>query len=124
MHPLLNNTKWEEVRLAMYGLGELSPQWRTKDVMNGYVCPWDGEWFYRFRSGGYQSIHWVEIKVDSADQRNAVIDALEKIRVPGTTSEFGFKVFGYASPGESIDYLTRLNISPKPEAFGPAWLRR
>lgn len=108
----------------MYGLGELSPQWRTKDVVNGYVCPWDGEWFYHFRSCAYQSIHWVEIKVDSADQRNVVIDALEKIRVPGTTSEFGFKVFGYASPGESIDYLKRLNISPKPEAFGPAWLRR
>jgi hypothetical protein len=124
MYPILNNTKWDEVRLAMYGLGELSPQWRTKDVMNGYLSPWDGEWFYHFRSGGYQYIHWVEIKVDSLDLRDAVIDALAKIRVPGTTSEFGFKVFGYASPGESIDYLTRLSISPKPEAFGSAWLRR
>lgn len=95
----------------MYGLGELSPQWRTKDVMNGCLSPWDGEWFYHFRSGGYQYIHWVEIRVGSVDQQNAVIDALAKIHVPGIASEFGLKVFGYASPGESLEYLTRLNIS-------------
>jgi hypothetical protein len=30
MHPLMNDAKWEELRLAMYGLAAFHPQWRTK----------------------------------------------------------------------------------------------
>ena len=35
----MNNTKWEELRAAMYGLDGLRPRWRTKDLESGYVCP-------------------------------------------------------------------------------------
>ena len=38
-YPLMNNTKWEELRAAMYGLDGLRPRWRTKDLESGYVCP-------------------------------------------------------------------------------------
>lgn len=103
MHALMNDTKWDELRLAMYDLGELSPRWRTRDVESGDECPWDGEWFYHFRCGGYETIEWVEIRIDSPDQEQAVLSALKAIHVPGRRSEAGFKVYGYA-PGP-MEYI-------------------
>ena len=70
----MNNTKWDELRLAMYKLRERSPRFRTKDL-TGYLSEWDREWFYHFRGSGYVSIEWVEIEVLSAEQ-DAVVLAL------------------------------------------------
>lgn len=105
MHPILNNTKWEELRVAMYNLGAIHPKWRTKDVKSGYICPWDGEWFYHFRAGGYDSIEWVEIRVDSPEQDKAVETALKSIHVPGERTETGFKVYGYQRPGAALSHI-------------------
>ena len=79
----MNDTRWDELRTAMYALDRLSPQWRTKDIDSGHVCPWDGDWFYHLKKGGYQSIEWIEIKITSLEQDLAVLDALKKIHVPG-----------------------------------------
>lgn len=92
----MNNAKWDELRLAMHYLGPISPKWRTRDLESGYESPWDGEWFYHFRTGGYEAIEWVEIKVDSPEQEHAVLNALRSIHVPGNRTEVGFKVYGYA----------------------------
>jgi hypothetical protein len=100
----MNNTKWEELRLAMYSLGKSSPVWRTKDVENGYLCDWDGDWFYHFKDGGFQTIEWAEIKIENPSQHSAVLQVLRQIHVPMRTSEFGFKVFGYVNVGEAIEY--------------------
>ena len=105
MQPLMNDTKWDELRLAMYELGTLRPKWRTRSVENGYLSGWDGEWFYHFRSGGYRSIEWVEIATESPEQREAVLVELVKIRVPGRATESGFRVLGYAELGMEVDYL-------------------
>ena len=102
---VMNNTKWDELRLAMYGLGSDSPKWRTRDFESGYICPWDGEWFYHFRVGGYATIDWCEIRVDSEKQRELVLDALKRIHVPGEATENGYRVFGYAPGDRSVDYL-------------------
>jgi len=101
---LMNNTKWEELRSAMFGLGDLRPHWRSKDV-SGHVSSWDGEWFYHFREGGYGSIEWVEIRVLSADQDAAVLTRLRSIHLPGHRIEQGFRIYGYASDGVAIDYV-------------------
>ena len=53
--PLMNNTKWDQLRLAMYDLDDFSPRWRTKDL-SGYLSDWDGEWFHHFRTSGYETI--------------------------------------------------------------------
>lgn len=105
MNPLMNNTKWDELRLAMYGLDDLSPQWRTRDTDSGYVCRWDGEWFYHFREGGYEFIEWVEIKVTSPEQGAAVLAALKKIHLPGHRTDDGFRIYGYVSGDNVIDYI-------------------
>ena len=101
----MNNTKWDELRLAMYGLGEGAPQWRTKDVENDHLCDWQGEWFYHFREGGYDTIYWVEIRTESDEQKQTVLSLLKEIHVPGEETETGFKVYGYIPSGKAIDYL-------------------
>ena len=100
----MNNTKWDELRLAMYGLGCLSPSWRTEDL-SGYVSSLDGDWFYHFREGGYASIEWVEIMVTTPEQGAAVEAALRRVHVPGYRFENGFRVYGYAAEGQAMDYL-------------------
>jgi hypothetical protein len=100
----MNDTKWDELRLAMYNLGELGPDWRTKDV-SGYLSSWDGDWFYHFREGGYASIEWVDIRVSSPEQEVAVLALLQRIHLPGHRVEAGFRIYGYAQDGVGIDYI-------------------
>ena len=104
MNPVMNDTKWEELRLAMYNLGTLHPRWRTKDL-SGYLSPWDGEWFYHFRNGGYDSVEWVEIQISSLEQDAAVFASLKAIQVPGTRIQCGFRVYGYTAEGIAVDYI-------------------
>ena len=101
----MNNTKWEELRLGMYNLKQLSPKWRTRNLENGYVSNWDGEWFYHFKIGGYKTIEWVEIKIESDEQDKAVLDSLKEIHVPGERIEIGFKVYGYLTENKNINYI-------------------
>jgi hypothetical protein len=95
----MNDTKWDEVRLAMYKLGPLSPRWRTKDIESGYVPSWEREWFYHFRNGGYESIEWLEIALSSPEQEEAVICALKAIHVPGHRVMEGIRTYGYVEAG-------------------------
>jgi hypothetical protein len=104
MHPIMNDARWDELRVAMYGLGRLSPRWRAKDV-SGHVSDWDGEWFYHFREGGYASIEWVEILAASPEQDAAVETALRRIHVPGHRIVEGFRVLGYVQEGTAVDFI-------------------
>jgi len=103
--PVMNNTKWEELRTAMCELEKLSPQWQTKDIETGYICQWDGEWFYHFSEGGYETIEWVNIKIVSQEQKKAVLRSIVKIHVPGEETDEGFRVYGYLKLGQQVDYL-------------------
>ena len=100
----MNHTKWEEHRLAMDGLTELHPRWRTRDL-SGYFSPWDGEWYDHFRQGGYTSIEWVEIQVNFPIQEAAVLSSLRAIHVPGERIEHGFRVYGYLATTMPVTYL-------------------
>lgn len=52
---LMNNTKWDEIRLSMYN-SSISVRWRTKYSDSNFVSPWNGEWYYHFHEGGYTDI--------------------------------------------------------------------
>jgi hypothetical protein len=104
LNPVMSETKWDELRLAMYGLGVLRPSWRTKDL-SGYVSPWDGEWLYHFREGGYSSIEWVEIRVTTPEQDAAVEAVLRRVHLTGHRVEQGIRVYGYAREGAILDYI-------------------
>jgi len=104
VHGVMNDTKWDELRLAMYGLRSPIPEYRVKDL-SGYVSPWDREWYYHFRSGGHGTIEWVEIRVETVEQDQAVEAALRRVHVPGHRVSGGFKVYGHIDDGVAIDYL-------------------
>jgi hypothetical protein len=105
---VMNNTKWDELRLAMYGLGELTPAWRTRDIKTGYISSWDREWFYHFRNDGYDWIEWVEIQLTSPEQEAAVLAALVPIHVPGEKIEHGVRVYGHVPIGKAVNYFRAL----------------
>ncbi|MFD2265622.1 DUF6678 family protein [Lacibacterium aquatile] len=101
--PVMNKTKWDELRLAMYDI-EPTPGWSTLSD-NGYQSTVDGEWYYHFRIGLYVDIIHVDILVDTLDQRNKVRQALKTIHVPGEETDTGFRVFGYIESGQTVTYI-------------------
>ncbi|OIK11539.1 hypothetical protein BIV60_18010 [Bacillus sp. MUM 116] len=100
----MNNTKWEEIREAMLDSPNGHP-WRTKNIETGYICPWDGEWFYHFRIGGHKCTEWLEIKSETEEIRNEVLEILKGIHVPGEVLDGVIRVYGYVEIGKSVDYL-------------------
>ena len=100
---VMNNTKWDEVRLAMHAI-DPRPSWRTLDL-NGYCAPSDKDWFYHFRNGRYESIQHLDICLANPAQREAVRSALREVHVPGEETPEGFRIFGYVENGLAIDFL-------------------
>ncbi|MFK7778179.1 MAG: hypothetical protein QM501_08670 [Gimesia sp.] len=105
MQAVMNNTKWRELQMTMYEVEEFCPLYQTRCLENGYIAPWDGEWYYHFYAGDYSDVEWVEIKTENAEQESIVLSELKKIHVPGHRTEHGFKVSGYVKEGQPIDYL-------------------
>lgn len=103
LHPVLNNTKWDELRLAMYDLSTKT-RFRIKTLGNSYISDWDGEWFYHFREGGYAHIEWAERKFTPENQPSVIRELAVKA-IPYELSEYGLKVFGH------IDDTSRLTVS-------------
>lgn len=83
---LMNNTKWEEIRIAIYSC-LYNAQWRTKDLESECISTWDGEWYYHFKDRGYITIEWLEIKEETGEIRDEVIIILRNIHVPGMASD-------------------------------------
>jgi hypothetical protein len=99
----MNDTKWEEIKEAMNEY-PATVLWRVKNIDNGFLSNWDAEWFYHFRLGGYDTIEWLEIKVDNEEMKNEVVSILRKIHVPGEVLKDSIKVYGYSKDG-FIDYI-------------------
>jgi hypothetical protein len=102
----MNNTKWDELRLAMYSI-KPPPAWRTLGK-NGYRWPSDREWYYHFREGGdggYGNILHVDIFAEGSEHRELIRAALKRIHVPGEETTEGFRVFGYLQDGQDTDYI-------------------
>jgi hypothetical protein len=102
MLPVMNNTKWNELRDAMSAI-ENPPAWSTLSV-NGYRSSPDREWFHHFYAGGYEDIRSVDILVDGGD-RQRVLQILQQIHLPGEETTDGFRVYGYSEPGQLLSYL-------------------
>jgi uncharacterized protein DUF6678 len=78
---VMNHTKWEELRLAMYSI-EPAPRYRCMTIA-GHYSDFDAEWFYHFRAGGYDDIRYVDIFVEGQAHRERIRSALKKIHLPG-----------------------------------------
>lgn len=73
----MNNTKWEEIRVTMHKY-PAATLWRVKNIDNNYLSNRDGDWFYHFKLGEYNTIEWLEIKVDNEEMKNEVVSILRK----------------------------------------------
>lgn len=100
----MNDTKWNELRIGMYGLGALAPRFRVRNVHSECIGNWDGEWFYHFH-GRHEDDEWVDIAVTSDAQRDVVLQVLRSVHVPGVVTDFGFRIFGYVPLGTAVAYL-------------------
>jgi hypothetical protein len=80
LHPVMNNTKWRELRAAMYAI-EPATTYRTMSI-NGYYSIADSEWFYHFQQGGYDDIRFVDIFANNALHRQQIASALKTIHLP------------------------------------------
>lgn len=102
---VMNDTKWEELRLAMYGLGPLHPQFQVKDLESHEPSTWDGEWFYHFRLLPYSTIEWCDLRICSEEQRLAVLECLRAIRLPGESTANGFHIHGWIRTDQTVSYI-------------------
>ncbi len=102
---LMNDTKWEELRVAMYELGRQHPLFQMKVLNRDEPYFWDGDWFYHFRLLDYKEIEWVDLRVKSNEQREVVRERLAKIHVPGIATQEGFRIFGWVEPSVHVQYI-------------------
>lgn len=110
LQPLLNDTRWRELRLAMLEL-EHPPQW-VSTAIGGYRYGPDREWFYHFQQRGYSDLLHVDIIADDHVHRQAIRAAILPIHLPGAETEKGFRIFGYAQPGQFVDFISVATPTP------------
>ncbi|MCT4710718.1 hypothetical protein MUA04_11020 [Enterobacteriaceae bacterium H11S18] len=99
----MNETKWEEIRLAMAKMSP-PPVWRTTSL-NGYESLPDGDWYYHFITGGYQTIQYLDIVTSSPEQQKKTGVLLRAIHVVGIETAYGYRIFGYVDSSSEADYL-------------------
>ncbi len=103
LQPLMNDTKWEELRLAMY---DVRPAPRFVQVTTaGQSYGPDREWFYHFREPPYRELLRVEIYADDAAHRLEIRPKLEAIHLPGKETSGGFVSVGDCEPGDVGDVI-------------------
>ncbi|QGY32443.1 DUF6678 family protein [Pantoea cypripedii] len=103
LYSCMNNTKWNEIRLAMVGMAS-PPLWKTTSL-NGYKSAVDGEWFYHFSEGGYSDIQYLDVLTHSDEQHTVVGAILRAIHLPGIETSTGYRIFGYADSACNVVYL-------------------
>jgi hypothetical protein len=104
LSPIMNNTKWEELRKAM--LSQVPTyKWSSKPIDKDFIYGPDGEWFFHFMSGGYKDIEWVEIFAESSERKEHLTNILREIHIPGKIKENSVIVFGYKKPGQAIEWI-------------------
>jgi hypothetical protein len=114
--PLMNNTKWRKLRLAMLTLRNSSPAFRTRNLKNDYETGWDSEWYHHFLLPDYAFIEWLDLKPRRAGDYEEIHSLLKRCRLPGEAVKFGassissrrdsgFRIFGYVPVGEPADYI-------------------
>jgi len=102
-NPVMNNTKWDELRLVMYALTP-PPLWSTLST-NSHKSRPDREWCYHFREGGYEDILQLDIQVETQEQRERVREALKRVHVPGEETTEGLRVFGHVPDGRAAEFI-------------------
>ncbi len=103
MHPLMNNTKWDELwSMPLNVPGPL--EWRVKYLKSGIVSAWSTNWEKTVELiTSWKDIEWMEIRFHN--NKDEIIEDLKKVYVPGAILEESIRIYGYCSHCQHIDYL-------------------
>ncbi len=97
LHPILNHTKWAELRAKMLAAppGQ-SPVFRARSVFAppGFCTEWDGEFYYHVHP--VADLEWMELKASSPEWLR---DALRRHGIPFSMEDGVVRVWGYTPPG-------------------------
>jgi hypothetical protein len=78
---------------------------RCKNLATGGLGAWDGEWFNHWAQAGWHWMEWVDLKVQTPQQRESVRTALRRIRFAGEETEDGFRLYGYVQAGQQAAWI-------------------
>lgn len=95
-----NGSCWRQLRGLMLRLDpEDRPEFRSRCIENGYVSPWDGEWFHHFSAGGWADLEWIELRGE-AMRDPEVFGKIVSIQFVGAFSGNNLRLYGYVKAGE------------------------
>jgi hypothetical protein len=101
-----NDTKWRELRTAILELENTEcPSFRCMNIETGQLGQWDDEWFYHWLHGGWEWMEWVELRVHTPQQRDALRAILKQLRFAGEETADGFRIYGYIRTGQAVNYV-------------------
>ena len=101
---LANDTKWNELLLAMRRRTGWTPAFRFKRIDSGYVSRWDREWLHHVPMP-FISVLWFEIEHSDFDHRlprrridytQEIATLLEDIGLDYEVRSEAIRIFGYA----------------------------
>lgn len=97
LHPVMNNTKWAELRTEMLSAPpEQAPKFRARSVLAPpeFCTDWDGEFYYHVHP--IADIEWMELQAASAFWLR---EALLRHNIPYSVEAGVVRVWGYTLPG-------------------------
>ncbi|MCZ2498111.1 hypothetical protein GN316_15200 [Xylophilus sp. Kf1] len=98
LHPVLNHTKWAELRSEMLSApNDVSPKFRARSVFAppGFCTDWAGEFYYHIHP--VADLEWIELKADSQEW---LVMALRRHTIPYSLEDGVVRVWGYTRPGK------------------------
>lgn len=97
LHPVMNNTKWAELRSEMLSAStEQAPKFRAHSVLapQEFCTDWDGDFYYHLHP--VADIEWMELQAASAIWLR---EALLRHNIPFSVEAGIVRVWGYTRPG-------------------------
>lgn len=98
LHPVLNHTKWAELRSEMLSAPNgVSPKFRARRVFSppGFCTDWDGEFYYHIHPAA--DLEWIELKAVSQEW---LLMALRRHTIPYSLEDGVVRVWGHTRPNK------------------------
>jgi hypothetical protein len=102
LYPILNNTKWAELRSVMLAAPlDQAPRFRARSVFApaDFCTEWDGEFYYHTHPVAH--IEWLELKAASQEWLQ---NTLRGHNIPFSVEDGTVRVWGYTRPGRQPEW--------------------
>lgn len=92
MVPVMNNTKWSALVMAVLGAPEMKTEFRLRSILGrcDYSTHWDRDWHHHIHP--VEEIEWIELRAASQDW---LLSILRTHHIPFSQETEGLRVWGY-----------------------------